>query len=284
MCTTDSDWITVDAPFAGDTRLHGVEGDNIVGSYFGGPVQHGFQSTKPVPPQEYVYRFTGEVTSVEDGMGWFNESFHVGDPVEGDYNLFDSGFQFASGGPVPIAIYTYYSGPNPVGLPPLPGHLRIGTGGREYETGPTTVVSEYELQLTNDSDGSFGPPPGDAYLVSSPLSFPENFVNFTCDPSVDPACSLLPYTKMSLRLYDANGNALPSLDLPLTAPDLSKYGSAIGRIWISDANTSDNYAMVEFRIDSIVAVPEPTGAFLLLAGAVLCLRWNRWHRVGDFAT
>lgn len=267
------EWHTLDAPFSGGTQAFGVDGDNIVGAYLPGPGRtSGFQTTKPVPPEEITFRFGGEITSIEDEMGWFNNSFQVGVPVAGEWTIFADGYStgtFAEGSP--RRNYSFYNGPNPYGLPSLPAGLSLESGGHEYLsfTRIPGVTSALSIQLVDNGDGITSPL-GDRYAVVTEIPFPENFRDFTFDPVFDPNGNFYPVPRLSLDFAEEGGMALHSLDLPLTLAELVKFTSVIGALRINDANGAGQHAAVYFRIDSVSAVPEPACAILLVVVITAC--------------
>lgn len=213
-----------------------------------------FQSHVAARAAEHVVAFQGEVISVSDDLNWFNDSIQVGAPVAGTYNFFDGGYQ-RSDNP-PSSFYQYFFQPNFNGFPVLPVTLQIALGGHDYETGPGAFF--YGIEVINDSDGLGFLPAGDGYRVQSPLPFPAHFRDLVLDPVVDPDGNFVPISGMSLRLEDPTGTAFGSTDLPMITPDLSKFASAIGTIFIADGNGEPNYAAAEFRITAVKAIPEPT--------------------------
>jgi hypothetical protein len=267
------DWYSIDYPLSARSRALGVDGDNIVGAYQAGPGTHGFQTTKPVPPNEYVFKFTGEITSVDDELGWFNGAFAVGQAVEGSYNVLDGWFSnaihFADNGTgdsdvIDVTFYNYHLEANDFGLPTAPAHMQIEVGGQVYETGLNEFRQDtYTLRITNDADGTFTPA-GDEFAIQSSATFADNFNNFMDFPE-----SNVPRTTFLLSLQDSSGTAITSFDLPLTAPELADFNRTIGHLSLSDFD-GQVLAVVAFRIDSLNAVPEPAaGALLIVTFAAL---------------
>lgn len=272
------DWQTIDPPFSNGARALGVDGDQIVGSYGSGPGgrRSGFQTTKPVPPQPITFRFTGEITSVEDELGWFNGAFEVGETIGGDWTIFADGYStgiFEDG--IPRRHYDFYDGPNLFGLPSLPAELRLEAGDHEY-TSYTRIPGgrALSIQLIDDGDGTTEPL-GDFYSVVAELPFPDNFYDFTFDPVQDPNGFFYPLPRMYLEFSDETGVALDSLELPLTAPDLTKFTYATGVLSIADANGGGTYAVMRFRIDRVSAVPEPGAGVLMVCGGALAVLAGR---------
>ena len=232
------------------------------------------RSPTTVRAVEHVVALQGEITQVTDELNWFHDSIQVGMPVEGTYNYFDTGYQQLNS-PPSESFYQYYFQPNGSGFPVLPAKMGLQLGGMQYETGPGFFF--YGIDVINNSDG-IGNPGSDAYTVQSPLKFPAHFTDLAGDPDVDPDGNFFPILGMSLKLVDATGNVFSSTALPLSAPGLSGFTSALGTIFIADGNGGPNYAVAEFRITSLQAVPEPA-SLLLCTASVIAIVGVRWGRV-----
>ena len=215
-------------------------------------------------PVERAAAIRGEITHIDDALNWFHDSIQLGMTVEGAYNFFETGYQrgFDVNDPSEIT-YRYFFAPNGFNVPPLPVSMRLTLGGHDYRTGPSPFI--YGIRI---NDGSSGFINGDAYRVQSPLPFPSNFTDWTGDPVNDPDGNFLPILGMSLELLDSSGTALASTDLPLIPPDLAKFTTARGRIFIEDGNGEPGYAVAEFRITSLRLVPEPSGLLIACFGAL----------------
>lgn len=215
---------------------------------------------------ERLFSIQGEITSVSDELNWFNDSIQVGMPVEGTYNYFDTGYQQLNS-PPSSSFYQYFFQPNGSGLPVLPVKMELQLGGFQYHT--AAGFFHYGIEIVNNSDGIIDPG-SDRYSVQSPLKFPAHFTDLAGDPIVDPDGFFFPILGMSLKLVDPTGSVFSSTALPLSAPELSGFASAVGTIFIADGNGEPNYAVAEFRITSLQAVPEPS-SFCLVAAALIAL-------------
>lgn len=276
-----TDWYTVDYPFSTSSRALGIDGESIVGAYQSGSITQGFRSTKPVVPNEYIFRFTGEITSIDDEEGWFNGAFAVGQSVEGSYNVLDgrfsTGIHYADNGAgtsdvIDGTYYTYYLEANDEGLQPAPAHIQIEVGGQVYATGVSEFRRDlYLVRITDNADGSLGVA-GDEFAVQSSAAFPDNFNNFLDSPQIN-----IPPATLLLSLRDPGGTAISSFDLPITAPPLADFQAATGILDISDIN-GEILALMEFRIVSLIAVPEPATSVFLLSGVFGVITLGRHHR------
>lgn len=219
---------------------------------------------------EYTVAVGGTISSVSDQNNWFNNSLQVGAPATGTYNFFDAGYERQND--PESSFYRYHISPNGFGFPVLPAKFHLDTGGHAYETAPSFFF--YGIRVTNNNTGPFEPA-GDGYLVQSPLPFPAHFNDLVGDPTLDPDFNFFPILGMTLRLTDSTGTVYTNTDLPLTAPDLSRFTSATGTIFIADGNGEPNYAEATFQITSLQLVPEPTTLAVVIAGASLCAARTR---------
>jgi hypothetical protein len=223
---------------------------------------------------EYDVALHGEVTKVTDELNWFNDSIQVGMPVDGTYNFFDAGYRRSEN--PPSSFFEFYFQPNSFGFPVLPAKMKIAIGGNDYQTAPGSFF--YGISVINDSNGSGFYPAGDGYRVQSPLPFPAHFTDWAGDPVVDPDGNFYAILGMSLQLADTSGTALASTDLPLGPPDLNRFASAIGTIFIADGNGAPNYAVAEFRITSLQSVPEPSSLIVCGIGLIITAGITRRSR------
>ena len=200
--------------------------------------------------------FTGEITSVDDSLGWFNNNYPDGKQISGSYTFYDSGYSVVSFDPGFHNLYQFDT--------PTPD-FRLKSGANELKLGPSPVNIPFQISVWNDmTSGIF--PDGDGYSVNSPVEFPSFYHDFTGDPIADPNFFFFPYVGVSLFMSDPTGTALSSINLPLTAPNLASFANSSGLIYIGDGNGNDNYANAYFRITSLhSAVPEP-GYLALLVG------------------
>jgi hypothetical protein len=219
---------------------------------------------------EYTVAVGGTMSSVSDENNWFNNSLHVGQPVTGSYNFFDTGYQRQDD--PESSFYRYHISPNGFSFPVLPAKLHLDTGGHAYETAPSFFF--YGIRVINNNTGPFDPA-GDGYLVQSPLPFPSHFNDLAGDPELDPDFNFFPILGMTLRLTDSTGTVYTDTDLPLTAPDLSRFTSATGTIFIADGNGEPNYAEATFQITSLRLVPEPTTLAIAIAAGLRCAARTR---------
>ena len=154
--------------------------------------------------------------------------------------------------------------------------MHLAIGGHDYETAGS-LFGTYAISVFNDSNGFVV---GDGYQVQSPLPFPAHFTDFTGDPVNDPDGFFFPYLFMTLDLRDPTATALSSTDLPLVPPGLAGFATAVGHIYIADANGEPDYAVATFRITSLQSVPEPSS--LALCGVGLSLAVGRASRARRF--
>jgi hypothetical protein len=224
-----------------------------------------FIAMKPQGMQaaEYQVQFTGHLTDVAQDLNWFNDSFQVGSTVAGTYNFFDSGYITAFSSVNDISYRYKFAPGTPLGIPVLPVNLHLEIAGHSYNTGD---FGSYTIGVVNNSDGTIWPV-GDRFTVSTPYPFPANFHDYTGDPVADPDGDFFPFINAVLVLQDPSGLAFNSASLPLGAPNLASFSSALGHIYIADGNGNPNYAEAVFQIDSLTLVPEPS----TFALAVLCL-------------
>ena len=236
-----------------------------------------FQFSLGTQAAERVVAIQGEVTQVTDELDWFNSSIQVGMPVAGSYNFFDAGYLLGTyiGDPSELTYeYLLQADPN-FNLPVLPVNMHLAIGGHDYNTaGPNPI--RYAINVFNDSNGFVV---GDAYQVQSPLPFPAHFTDWVGDPVNDPDGIFSPFLFMTLELRDPTATALSSTDLPLIPPALAGFASALGHIYIADFNGEPNYAVAEFRITSLQAIPEPTS--LAIVGIGLFCAVTRRIRPAD---
>lgn len=257
-------WHTLGVP-PGTTSSsnNGIDGQTILGEYTVGGVTHGFST--PVNnnlPTEYKFAFRGEVTSINDPGNHFDGAFQVGDTVNGRYNYFDERYQESVTANGSTSIFEYFfelGGTNFFGITPAPVSLELEIGDHKYTSGRnSTSAYDYMLRITNDDDGSTPPNQvGDRYHLQSQLQMPDHFQN------ADNA-----YFSTVFALYDESGTALSSTELPTSAPDVAKFASRIGSISLTPRDSFELLAQVVYRIDAIVAVPEPSCAALLCAAVV----------------
>lgn len=225
-----------------------------------------------------TFAFTGEITSVDDSLGWFNNTYVVGAPITGSYTFFASGYGIQYSQDPNEIFYRYEDRPNSQGIPITNPDFRVKAGEHEVVNNSHFNPFHYGIRTWNDDVNSF-PGVGDGYFVQSPIGFPSFFHDFSGDPIADPDGFFFPINVASLGLYDPTGTALNSLDLLLTPPDLSAFSENRGSIVIADGNGEADYATAQFRITSITAVPEPGSLALLLgvgvSGVGLLMRRRR---------
>ena len=149
-------------------------------------------------------------------------------------------------------------------------------GNHLYPTGPGVAGLSDPYRIQVDNNAAFPFLTGDSFQANSPLDFPANFHDWTCDATADPDCFFFPYVDSTVRLTDSSGTLFSSSDLPLGLPDLSAFDTPHGFLWILDVNGEvDYYAFAEFRITSLNAVPEPSALLLLPCFLGVCLRQIR---------
>ena len=200
---------------------------------------------------EYAVAIQGEITQVTDDLNWFHDSIQVGMPVEGGYNFFDPGYlKQTYVGDDSQVTYRYFFQPDAnFNVPALPVNMHLAIGGHAYETAGS-LFGTYAISVFNDSNGFVV---GDGYQVQSPLPFPAHFTDFTGDPVNDPDGFFFPYLFMTLDLRDPTATALSSTDLPLVPPGLAGFATAVGHIYIADANGEPDYAVADVS-DYVAAV------------------------------
>lgn len=244
-------WSIINPPGATRTVANDIDGNTIVGEFEDATGMHGFSTTVPAAPTEFKYAVAGQITSIVDAGNVLGGAVQIGDPVAGAYNLFterydESRFQNSRA----RRTFNSHAAPNWFnGAQPTPSELSIEVNGLTFQTG--AGMGNYELHLANESTALPGTPSGDYYILQSPLTGPEGLASFG---------------RGELTLYDDTNQAISSVDFPTTAPDLSKFASRIGTITILDPNTYETVFKLEFRIDAIVAVPEPASVQLLMLG------------------
>ena len=223
-----------------------------------------------------TFAFTGVITSVDDSLGWFNNTYAVGAPITGSYTFFASGYGEQTS---PHSIfYQFEDKPNSSGIPITHPDFRVTAGDREFVSDSHFNPYYYGIRVWNDEVNSF-PGVGDGYHVQAPMGFPSFFHDFSGDPIADPDGFFFPINVAGFNLLDPTGTALNSLDLLLTPPDLSVFSGNRGFITIDDGNGEPSYATAHFRVTSITAVPEPGSLALLLGvgigGVGLLMRRRR---------
>jgi hypothetical protein len=206
----------------------------------------GFEAA-PCRAESVQVRFTGEVTSIFDSLGLFNNTFGVGDPVVGFYGYTPSGMFELPGATTTETIFVTAGGSR---------NLSVNLGGVALETFPSPFL---RLRVTNDD-----PAIGDEYLVGGNTDYPSAFTLLD-DP-------LLTFPDLVLTLTDATGSALPSLALPMSAPNAATYATRIGTVTVSNADTDEVLAQAIFSVDTIAAIPEPASVTLFLIGIVGAIR------------
>ncbi len=229
--------------------------------------------------KEYKYEFTGQIDLVDDELNWFNDSFAVGMPVKGTFNLFDPGFQYGAFEDGSSGTFNYSNRwPNSYGLPPLPVNVTVEIDGQTYEKIVEPWNIEYSVQLSNDRPGPSGP--DDVYGIWSQMAIPPHFVDGAQEIE-----NYRPWALLGLTFVDSTGTAFGPL-YPGASPELilldpARYDSMSGGISILNfQGLGEGYMpAVRFQITSLRLVPEPAG-FALAAGplaAVLFARRRRAH-------
>jgi hypothetical protein len=210
-----------------------------------------------------TFNFTGVITSVDDALGWFQDTYEVGATVTGSYTFFDSSYLTAVDflDPDHSVFYQYYFKPNFPGVPLTNPDFRLKAGDREIRKDSSPFAwDSFVIRTWNDSAQSF-PGAGDGYGATSAIGFPSFWRDFSGDPILDPDDFFVPLPIANLRLHDPTGNALNSVALPLMPPDLAAFSERIGSITISDGNGEADYATAQFRITSFFA-PGSSGTLL----------------------
>ena len=194
-----------------------------------------------------------------DDLGWLQGTLPVGTNLVGRYAFDPPGDKTVA---VNFPGYAQYV------FPSSTPRFSVTFGGHTIEHDPNSVVARpFETRVGNNLT-EFNPmgisTGGDGYQVTGIAGFPSFFRDFTGDPVADPNAFFFPYVLWFLKLSDASGTALTASDLPLLPPDISDFAERFGRIGILDANGGPAYAVVDYSVDSIRLVPEPS-TFLLAA-------------------
>jgi hypothetical protein len=208
----------------------------------------------PVQAQNSItFDFTGVITSVDDTLGWFQNTYEVGATVTGSYTFFDSNYLSARdfSDPDHSAIYEYYFKPNFLGVPLTNPDFRLRAGDREIRKDTSPFGWDFFwIRTLNDSAQSF-PGAGDGYGATSAIGFPPFWRDFSGDPVADPDFFFFPLPIANLSFRDPTSNALSSVALPLMPPNLAAFPERSGSIIILDGNGEPEYATATFRITSL---------------------------------
>ena len=232
-----------------------------------------------------TFNFTGEITSVDDSLGWFNHTYSIGQKITGSYTFFDSGYATVMSGDPNETFYRFAYGANSQNIPITNPKFSVKAGGREIVRDTFPSAFYYGIDTWNNDLNTY-PSVGDGYRVQSPIAFPSFFTDFSGDPVEDPDGNFFPVSIAGFRLADPTGIALNSIGLPLTPPNISVFSQNRGFIVIADGNGEADYATALFRVTSLTAaVPEPGSiAFLLGAGVTgVCIAMRRRRRDSGFA-
>ena len=204
--------------------------------------------------QPVAANYSAVITSVDDRLNVFNGLLTPGKTVGGHYD-----YDPAQLDTVAIDAFTALHVSN-----------KRDAAHFSFAAGPLALGANYLILTTvNDRPGT-----GDNYGISYNTNYPALFTQFDSD------LYDVTYPVLSLSLNDPYGQALSSLDTPLTIPSLSQFTQAEGslRVIVTDLNTFDEFtATAKFRITRLDAVvPEPGSLALLLvvgvSGGMLALR------------
>ncbi len=81
--------------------------------------------------------------------------------------------------------------------------------------------------------------------------------------------------RMWLKLEGGTQQPIDSIDLPLTAPDLSAFDSAVFGLFFELDPTGFDSAGVKFAVSSLTTVPLPPGFVLFISGLIILTRFRR---------
>jgi hypothetical protein len=197
---------------------------------------------------EFQFAFTGEVTSIENDSGFFTAPATVGAAVSGTFTYTDTPHD---GSDLFSPFVTFYLNDRSV-APVTDLVLRIG--GVEARS---SVVSLTNVAVGNDNEDPLPPsfPGGDFYRYVDELDADSPLFDFS-------GANLPQFPFGNIMLADSTGTAFTSQDVPADLP-IADFDQANGNILLTDEN-SEFTGRLEFRIDSLQAIPEPTTGMLLL--------------------
>jgi hypothetical protein len=181
---------------------------------------------------------TGQITGVSDQYGHLENKIHTGDTITGTYSY--NSLISDSNPLTTIGDYEYFSSP---------AGISLNCGGLNFRTNSDNV--DFLIEVSNNHTLQ-----SDNYVIRSYNNQP--LYNGT----------LVQYIEWQLN--DSTGTAFSSDALPLTAPDLSKWGS--GRYDNQLVITGYNDFGISAKVTSAVLIPEPITAFLLGFGIILAKR------------
>jgi len=173
------------------------------------------------------------VDLVDDPCDYLEGNITPGDIVTGTY-IYDSDTEDSN--PLPTAGgYWYYDSPFGISL---------SVGGFDFRTDPCNV--EFAIGITNDH----GPLERDGYVLQSYYNLPLS--------------NGVPVGHISWQLDDVSGQAVSSIELPITAPVLSDWDQPFGLTF-----EKQRQYFVRSYVTSAVFVPEPASLLLIGIGALL---------------
>jgi hypothetical protein len=187
---------------------------------------------------------TGEVTGLDDPVGWINSEVTVGQEISGWYS-YDTSTPDSN----PLArVGDYYHHSKPYGI-----ELHIGDF--VFQTDPADV--EFLLAV------------GDNFMYSSWDNYGVGSYNNL------PFSDEVYVTLIGWGLQDPSGTALSSALLPATPPDVTQW-SAMNWLRIElGGNPDQSSAMIGGRVTSVSIVPEPATVLLLVMGGIALIRKKR---------
>lgn len=228
-----------------------------------------------------LFVFTGTVTSVDDPFGALSDLAAVGAPVDGSFYFGAAPVTGSTFNPTSPSYLSFESSPQVMdylgersffpGLTDL--SLTIGGAAERAASYSTT-----NIHIGNDVPPGTRSPSGDYFRYLDLLAIPPGERDALVDYSVFDTTDYLADPIAQLTLVDPSGLAFSSRDLPQGVLPLEQLTNRLGEFSASDDNGEYEGALfsVQFRIDSIRAVPEPGGPALLAAatipGAVIWLR------------
>ncbi len=198
----------------------------------------------------YQFAYSGQVTSIDNPYGFFTSPALLGAPVNGFFTYTDS----PNAGSDPFSPFvTFYLHDRPSS--PIT-ELSLNIGGAEARS---SLFSLTNMAVGNDNPDSLPPffPAGDFFRYVDELDEGNSLFDFS-------SSSLQQFPFGNIVLADSTGNAFTSQGLPHGLP-LAAFDQRFGFVLIADEN-GDITGWLEFQIDSIQAIPEPSMLALMLIG------------------
>jgi len=179
--------------------------------------------------------FAGLVDSVDDSYNLLEGNVSVGNIITGFY-VYDSETPDSTPELIWNGLYQHTT---------VPYGMSLTIGEITFQTDTADV--DFVVWIENDFDGTIK----DGYRVTSYNNLPLN------DLYID---------RLSWFLDDYSGDAISSIELPDTPPDLSAWQS--NNLIINGFSSSEGFK-INGHVDSVWLVPEPTTLLLLGLGGLL---------------